>query len=41
MSFRTASQATLSFLSARKRIEDGIKTFGKKISRRGSSDGMT
>nr|KAG5703020.1 hypothetical protein BaRGS_016181 [Batillaria attramentaria] len=34
MSFRTASHATLSFLSARKRIEDGIKTFGKKMVRR-------
>ena len=41
MSFRTASHATLSFLSARKRIEDGIKTIGKKMVRRDSSDGET
>ncbi|KAK7491630.1 hypothetical protein BaRGS_00017083 [Batillaria attramentaria] len=40
MSFRTASHATLSFLSARKRIEDGIKTFGKKMVRRGSADDL-
>ncbi|XP_076436361.1 protein unc-80 homolog isoform X3 [Babylonia areolata] len=40
MSFRTASHATLSFLSARKRIEDGIKTFGKKMIRRGSADDL-
>ena len=39
MSFKAASQATLSFLSARKRIEDGIKTLGKKMTRKGSSDG--
>lgn len=39
MSFRAASQATLTFLSARKRIEDGIKTLGKKMTRRGSCDG--
>ncbi|CAG5120059.1 unnamed protein product, partial [Candidula unifasciata] len=38
MSFRAASQATLTFLSARKRIEDGIKTLGKKMTRKGSCD---
>ncbi|GFO03526.1 unc-80-like protein, partial [Plakobranchus ocellatus] len=38
MSFRAASQATLTFLSARKRIEDGIKILGKKMTRKGSSD---
>lgn len=41
MSFRAASQATLTFLSARKRIEDGIKTLGKKMTRKGSCDGRT
>ncbi|GFR73729.1 Unc-80-like protein [Elysia marginata] len=38
MSFKAASQATLSFLSARKRIEDGLKTLGKKMTRKGSCD---
>lgn len=33
MSFKTASQATLTFLSARKRIEGGLKTLGKKMSK--------
>ena len=31
MSFKTASQATLTFLSARRRIEGGLKQLGKKI----------
>lgn len=39
MSFRAASHATLTFLSARKRIEDGIKILGRRMSRRGSVDG--
>jgi hypothetical protein len=30
MSFKTASQATLTFLSARRRIEGGLKSLGKK-----------
>lgn len=39
MSFKTASQATLSFLSARKRIEDGLKSWSKRrMSKRGSVD---
>lgn len=39
MSFRAASQATLSFLSARKRIEDGLKNWSRrKLSKRGSFD---
>lgn len=29
MSFRVASQATLSFLSARKRIEGGLRSWNK------------
>ena len=33
MSFKTASQATLTFLSARKRIEGGLKNLGKKMSK--------
>lgn len=41
MSFRAASHATLTFLSARKRIEDGIKTLGRRMSRRSSVDGNT
>ena len=39
MSFKAASHATLTFLSARKRCEDGTKTVGKRISRRDSVDG--
>lgn len=39
MSFRAASQATLSFLSARKRIEDGLRNWSKRrTSKRGSID---
>ncbi|XP_071097692.1 protein unc-80 homolog [Haliotis cracherodii] len=38
MSFKAASHATLTFLSARKRIEDGIKTLGKRMTKRGSHD---
>ncbi|XP_048774238.1 protein unc-80 homolog isoform X3 [Ostrea edulis] len=38
MSFRTASQATITFLSARKRIEGGLKSLGKRMSKRGSVD---
>ena len=30
MSFKAASQATMSFLSARRRIEDGLKSFSKR-----------
>jgi len=30
MSFKAASQATLTFLSARRRIEDSLKSFNKK-----------
>ncbi|CAH1781834.1 unnamed protein product, partial [Owenia fusiformis] len=36
MSFKTAGHATLSFLSARRRLEDGIKNFGRRLSKRGS-----
>ena len=39
MSFKAASQATLTFLSARKRIEDGLKNWSKRrMSKRGSVD---
>ncbi|XP_061164273.1 protein unc-80 homolog isoform X1 [Saccostrea echinata] len=38
MSFKTASQATITFLSARKRIEGGLKSLGKRMSKRGSVD---
>ena len=30
MSFKTAGQATLGFLSARRRLEDGLKCFSKR-----------
>ncbi|XP_074657337.1 protein unc-80 homolog [Tubulanus polymorphus] len=37
MSFKAAGQATLSFLTARRRLEDGLKSFSKKrLSKRGS-----
>ena len=37
MSFKAASQATLSFLSARRRIEDGLRNWNKRrMSKRGS-----
>ncbi len=37
MSFKAASQATLTFLTARKRIEDGLKNLSKRrMSKRGS-----
>lgn len=39
MSFRTASQATITFLSARRKIEGGLKSLGKRMSKRGSVDG--
>ena len=40
MSFKAASQATLSFLSARKRIEDGLKNWNKRrLSKRDSVEG--
>lgn len=39
MSFKAASHATMTFLSARKRIEDGLKNLGKRMSKRGSTDG--
>jgi hypothetical protein len=39
MSFKTASQATLTFLAARKRIEGGLKGLGIKMSKRSSIDG--
>ena len=39
MSFRAAGQATLSLLSARKRIEDGLRNWSKRrLSKRGSMD---
>eukprot|EP00105_Crassostrea_gigas_P024973 XP_011445404.1 PREDICTED: protein unc-80 homolog isoform X2 [Crassostrea gigas] len=38
MSFRTASQATITFLSARRKIEGGLKSLGKRMSKRGSVD---
>ncbi|KAL3872189.1 hypothetical protein ACJMK2_040132 [Sinanodonta woodiana] len=38
MSFKTASHATLTFLSARKRIEGGLKHLGKRMSKRDSID---
>ncbi|XP_021380201.1 protein unc-80 homolog isoform X3 [Mizuhopecten yessoensis] len=38
MSFKTASHATVTFLSARKRIEGGLKSLGKRMSKRGSVD---
>ncbi|KAK3087178.1 hypothetical protein FSP39_002695 [Pinctada imbricata] len=38
MSFKTASHATITFLSARKRIEGGLKSLGKRMSKRGSVD---
>ncbi|XP_064639472.1 protein unc-80 homolog [Lineus longissimus] len=39
MSFKAAGQATLTFLTARKRLEDSLKSFGKKrLSKRGSID---
>lgn len=40
MSFKTASQATLTFLSARKRIEGGLKNLGKKMSKHDVFKGM-
>lgn len=39
MSFKTASHATITFLSAKKRIEGGLKSLGKRMSKRGSVDG--
>lgn len=39
ISFKTASHATLTFLSARNRIEAGLKTLGKKMAKRDSIDG--
>ena len=41
MSFRTASQATITFLSARRKIEGGLKRLGKRMSKRGSVDGRS
>jgi hypothetical protein len=39
MSFKAAGQATLTFLTARKRIEDGLKSWSKRRpSKRGSID---
>ena len=41
MSFKAASQATLTFISARKRIEDGLKNWTKRrISKRDALEGM-
>lgn len=40
MSFKTASQATLTFLSARRRIEGGLKSLGKKSHKAEQSKGM-
>ncbi len=41
MSFKAASQATLSFLSARKRIEDGLKNWNKRrLSKRDGVEGL-
>ncbi|XP_052242651.1 protein unc-80 homolog isoform X2 [Dreissena polymorpha] len=37
MSFKTASQATLTFLSARRRIEGGLKSLAKKAHKAGHS----
>ena len=41
MSFRAASHATLTFLSARKRIEGGLKNWNKRkgVKRDGGSEG--
>ena len=40
MSFKAASQATLTFISARKRIEDGLKNWTKRrVSKRDALEG--
>ena len=39
MSFKTASQATLTFLSARRRIEGGLKSLAKKAQKAEHSKG--
>ncbi len=40
MTFRAAGQATLSFLSARKRIEDGLRNWSKRrFSKHDTADG--
>ena len=40
ISFKTASHATISLLSASKRIQGGLKNLGKRMNKRGSLDGM-
>ena len=39
MSFKTASHAAISLISSSKRIQGGLKNLGKRMNKRGSTDG--
>ncbi|XP_052063828.1 protein unc-80 homolog [Mytilus californianus] len=40
MSFKTASHAAISLISSSKRIQGGLKNLGKRMNKRGSTDGL-